>query len=90
MFPVHELARQEYPQTAQRLLTEMKPIVEAIPDLLIDRVCMKEIPYLNKRRLLTEAINTSDPLFNLHRIPRQIIIHQDSTKLQVQAFASHF
>ena len=33
--------------------------------------------------LLTDTVNTSDPLLDSHRIPRQVVVHDDVGELQV-------
>jgi hypothetical protein len=36
--------------------------------------------------LLTETVNTADPLLNPHWIPRHVVINERSAELEVQAF----
>src|SRR6266480_7361178 len=40
--------------------------------------------------LLTDSIDTANPLLDAHRIPRQIVIDNHSAKLQVDAFTPDF
>ena len=38
---------------------------------------------------LTEAVDTADPLFDLHRVPRQVVVDDRRTELEVEALAGH-
>jgi hypothetical protein len=37
------------------------------------------------RVLLAEAINSSDSLFDFHRIPRQVVVYECTAKLEIES-----
>ena len=37
---------------------------------------------------LTDTIDTADSLFDLHRVPRQIVIHDDMAELKIKTLAA--
>jgi hypothetical protein len=38
--------------------------------------------------LLPDAIDTADPLLDLHRVPREVVVHDHVAELEVQTFAA--
>ena len=54
---------------------------------VFNRVCYDKIENLHISRL-PDTIHTTAALFDLHRIPRQIVVDDDIRELQVQAFAT--
>ena len=52
----------------------------------LDGVIVLKVHDPNLWVLLSDAINSSDSLFNPHRVPRQVIVDERPTELEVQAF----
>ena len=62
----------------------------AIIDHRINRPLGDHVIYFNSVALLAAAVNTSDPLFNSHWVPRKIIVDHRVTELIVKAFTADF
>src|SRR5438874_2480263 len=41
-------------------------------------------------RLLSDAVNSPNPLFNPHGIPRKVIVNHDAAELEINPFGCHF
>ena len=61
-------------------------VAEGLIDVGFDRVLIVQVNDSDVRKPLAEAIDSSDPLFDAHRVPRHIVIHQRAAELEVQAF----
>ena len=61
-------------EAADRLLKEPDTLLQDIQDSPLDGSLNMEVEDRH-RMVLTDSIDTSDSLFDTHRIPRQIIVH---------------
>jgi len=55
-------------------------------DTLVDGVGMNEVPDENLGLLLADAVDTTDALLDAGRFLRQVVIDQQTGKLQIHAF----
>ncbi|MCY1514903.1 hypothetical protein D9M68_494690 [compost metagenome] len=70
---------------AERLTEDIQAHQKAIIDALVNGVGIHQVPDQNLVGLLTQPIDPTNPLFDLHRIPGQVVIHQQRRELQVDA-----
>ena len=49
---------------------------------------MDEVPDKNALGLLADAVDSSDALFNAHRVPGQVVVDDQAAELQVHALGS--
>ena len=54
-------------------------------DFRFDRAFVVQIHDANFCVLLAEAVNTTNSLFNAHRIPRHVVVDERTAKLKVEA-----
>src|SRR5262249_54553851 len=75
---------------AEDSFEEMKLLRQQLIDAFIRCVLpIKEIDYDNVM-LLSVTMKTADALFDSLRIPRQVVVHDQRTKLKVDSFRSSF
>lgn len=77
-------------EAAERGLAELKPMIEAAVDAIVDRAGMDKVPDRDGLRRLAEAVDAPDPLFDPHRIPGQVVIDHHAAELKVDALAADF
>src|SRR5262249_31259638 len=58
-----------------------------VPDAQFDRSFEREVEGANDV-LLANAVDATNPLLQLHRVPREVVIHDNVAELQVQTFAA--
>src|SRR5579859_2067695 len=73
---------------ADRMLKHSNPPEAALIDISIYCARSDKINDGNGTALLTIAVDTADALLDPHRIPWQVIIDQQVTKLKVETFAA--
>ncbi len=94
-----QILRQQYitqfPNLPEHFLRPSKSALENTDALrqspeneCIDRVLVDEVPHQDALGHLTDAIDTPDPLFDAHRVPRQVIVDDETAELQIHTFGS--
>ncbi len=72
---------------ANKVLEEIASLPKYRVDPLIHAVGQKEVDNSYVRVLLPDSVNSADPLFDLARVPRQVVIDDRSGGLEIQALA---
>ena len=62
-------------------------VLQDLTDPQLHAVLEDEVERLH-RVLLADAVHTTDPLFDPHRVPRQVVVDHDVGELEVQALAT--
>ncbi len=60
--------------------------VESVENRCVDRTFDSEVQDCNHLCLLAESVESADSLFDAHRIPRQVVVHQSMAVLLVEPF----
>ena len=76
--------------TANRMTEDTDPLQASFIDVGINRARRHKVHDADGFALLAVAVDTTDALFNAHRIPRQIVVHAEIAGLEVQTFAAYF
>ena len=84
--PIIELPEHKRDLTEQEL--EHPQLVSQDPENpVLDRSRAVEVRYMDVA-VLVQAIDSSDPLLDLHRVPRQVVVHYAVGELEVQSLCS--
>ena len=76
-------------ETADRFLKKMNSPFKDVQDSALDRSLDVEVEN-SDRMLLADAVNAPDPLLDAHWIPRQIVVNQDVSELEIATFSARF
>src|SRR3546814_12943806 len=77
-------------EISERRPDDAQPLVQPVIDLLFDGVLRDQIDDVDRLRLLSDAIDTTNPLLHLHRIPGQVPLEENTTKLDVEPLPPDF
>src|SRR5207245_9133055 len=81
-----ELAEDQV-QLADDQLEQLDLPVEQLEDVRLDRPGGGEVHDVHFARL-PDAVQAPDALLHHHRVPRQVVVHEHVTELQVPSFAA--
>src|SRR5262245_41726768 len=56
----------------------------------VNRVAHMKVHYSNCRRALANPVHSTNPLLDPHGIPREIVIYNDATKLEINTLSADF
>ncbi len=71
------------------ILEEADPVLEYIQDSAFDRSLHVEVED-HDRVFLTDPVDSADPLLDLHRVPRKVVVHKEVAELEVAALSAGF
>src|SRR3546814_19636031 len=69
-------------EISERRPDDAQPLVQPVIDLLFDGVLRDQIDDVDRLRLLSDAIDTTNTLLHLHGIPGQVPVEVNTTKLE--------
>ena len=67
-----------------------KPLKAAEVDALFHSSGRDEVVDVYLVTLLSKPVYATDSLFDFHRVPWDVVVHQAIAELIIQAFATHF
>jgi hypothetical protein len=70
------------------VLKHADPHQATLVDVSVDRSRRDKVDDTDGLTLLAVSVDTSDALFDPHRVPRKIIVHKKIAELKVQALAT--
>src|SRR5689334_4835278 len=71
---------------AEHAIEQLKLLIEQLVDALIRCVGLVQEVHDNHVEFLSVTVTTADTLLNALRIPWKIVVHDEITKLQIDAF----
>src|SRR3546814_17614850 len=77
-------------EISERRPDDAQPLVQPVIDLLFDGVLRDQIDDVDRLRLLSDAIDTTNPLPHLHGIPGQVPVEENTTKLEVEPHTADY
>lgn len=69
----------------EHVIANLELASQSVIDVLLDRSRSNEILYDDCRSLLPQPVDTADPLFDAHRVPWKIKVHDDVSRLKIQS-----